>query len=708
MLTMTTQPSSPMNDSKMNALSHILNAKSIAIVGASDDPAKISGRPMAYMLARKYTGKIYAVNPGRDQVQGQACYPSLSAIGKPIDLAIIGTAAEHVEAILQEGISAGVKAFVIFSSGFAETGDIGRAMQERIQKLAQDHNVAIIGPNSLGVANSRNGLIASFTTALESTPIIQGHFSFASQSGALAAYWLDIVLRTGLGFSQWITTGNESDIDITQALHHLIDDENTHVIGLYIEDIRRPAEFRAAMQRAARLNKRVIIIKAGRSKAGALAAASHTGALAGDDALYDACFTQYGAIRIDSLTEMMNMARLFIHRATPLGRRLGVLSVSGGAGVLIADACEPLNLTLPPPSDATRDALRSILPAFVHPANPLDITGNVLQDTGMIPRAMETLTNANEVDAVIIFIGMMHSISDIFIKTLLNAKQKVACPIIVIWVGALESTVQQLEQHGIPVFPDIPQAISAIALGIDANERCEELDLQPNPHDFDLTSKAAAQTFSEWESKQLLQTQDAIKLPEALFVTAEQKNTKQAPLDFPVVAKLQSRELLHKSEVGGVIFPLHDQAQVNNAIEQLQQTGINLKLNTQGILIEKMVSFDHELLLGLHRHSRFGPVLTLARGGIQAELDPDVITRLLPLTENDIITMLEGLRCAPLLKGFRGRLGIDIQAVAQRIAKLCEWFMSHELAEVEINPLAIKGPQLWALDALITSSTTTK
>ncbi|NYT84152.1 acetate--CoA ligase family protein [Pollutimonas harenae] len=688
-------------------LSTILNARSIAIVGASDDPGKIAGRPLAYMLARGYTGDIYPVNPARQIVQGQTSYPSLSAIGRPIDLAIIGTAAERVETIVQEGIALGVKAFVIFSSGFAEVGEQGRAMQDRLQQLASTHGVAIIGPNSLGVVNSRNGLIASFTTALENTPVVQGGFAFASQSGALGAYWLDIVLRSGLGFSQWITTGNECNVDIADALHHLVDDEHTRVIGLYIEDIRRPLEFRKALQRAATAGKPVIAIKSGRSVAGQLAAASHTGALAGNDTLYDACLSQFGAIRVDSLTEMMDMARLLTQGATPAGRRLGVMSVSGGAGVLIADACEPFKLTLPAPSEPTKKALREILPPFVHPANPLDITGNVLQDTSLISRTMDTLTQANEVDAIVLFIGMMHSIADVFTDTLTKAKQSVQCPIIVIWVGAMEESIQQLEAHDIPVFLDIPQAIQAIARGIQAHEQRSRMATQLSPNTYQLAGALPATTLSEWDSKQLLRTQKAIRLPAGTLIS-ETPGTKTAAPGFPAVAKLQSAELLHKSDAGGVILPLHDQKAVDDATQTLHHKGQALGIAVQGVLVEAMIPFDHELLLGLQRHPRFGPVLSLARGGIEAELDPDVVTRLLPLNENDIVMMLEGLRSAALLQGFRGGPRVDMQAISQSIARLCDWFLSQDLAELEINPLAVKGDQLWALDALITTGTIQK
>ena len=689
-----------------NPLEHILNAQSVAILGASDNPMKITGRPLAYMVASGYTGNIYAVNPARTTVQGQPSYPSLKAltkdIGSPVDLVIVGTAAEHVQGLIEEGIDCGIKAFVVFSSGFSELDEDGQEMQQRLSELAQVHGVAILGPNCLGLINSRNGLIASFTTSLESTPMVQGGFSFASQSGALGAYWLDIVLRSRVGFSQWITTGNECDVDLSMALEHLVSDPHTQVIGLYIEDIRNPTRFRQALWQAAIAGKPVIAIKAGRSAAGAAAAASHTGAIVGADVLYDACLTQYGAIRVDSLTEMMDVARLLTFKATPQGRRLGVMSVSGGAGVLIADACEPLELTLPAPSESTRKALVDLLPAFVHPANPLDITGNVLQDTPLIASTMETLTKAREVDSIVLFIGMMHSIADVFMDALTKARQSVDCPIIVIWVGALQSTIEQLESQSIPVFLDIPQAIQAIARTCQMREQVALVRKLPPPDPQSLVTVQVGGALSEWDSKQRLATQSAIDLPEAALIARSDKLTSHTLPRWPVVAKIQSAQLLHKSEAGGIILGLRSTEALEQACNLLYATADQLDITLQGILVESMIEFEHELLLGLQRHSRFGPVLTIARGGVQAELDPDAITRLMPLTQEDIVTMLESLRCAKLLKGFRGRPGIDFLAIAGRIYCLCDWFLTTDLAEIEINPLAIKGDRAWALDALIT------
>lgn len=682
-------------------LASILNARSVAIVGASADGSKITGRPIAYMLASGYQGKIFPVNPSRTQVQGLTCYPSLAAIGQQVDLAIIGTASTHVEGIVREGIAAGVKAFVVFSSGFAELSAEGREMQQRLSALAREHQVAIVGPNCLGVANSHTGLIASFTTAVESSALQPGRFSFVSQSGALGAYWLDIVLRSGIGASQWITTGNECDVDAAEAIDYLVTDPHTDVIGVYIEDIRRPNAFRQALQRAAQAGKPVIAIKSGRSQAGAAAAASHTGALAGDDALYEACLRQYGALRVDSLTEMMDAARIFLHRAVPLGPKLAVMSVSGGAGVLIADACDALGLTLPVLSPSTVQALTPVLPDFVHPANPLDITGNVLQNTAMIGASFRALAADPGIDGIVLFVGMMHSIADVFVRELSHARRDIKCPIIVIWVGAMQASVHALENKGIPVFLDIPQAMRAIAQSLQARETQQAAIAAALPAYSEVSGRIGRNPISEWEGKQWLRRCAAISLPRGHLVT-DMTDVEAAAWSYPLVAKLQSRDLLHKSDAGAVILRITDAQALRTAIEQLQRIGQKQGVAVQGVLVEEMIPFDHELLLGLRVDDRFGAVLTLARGGVEAELWPDVVSRLLPLSTQEVEVMLRGLRIGRLLEGFRGKPAADVSALAERISQLCAWFMQQPLKELEINPLAVRGDQAWALDALIT------
>lgn len=683
-------------------LSSILQARSVAIVGASADPAKVAGRPLAYMLARGYQGKLYAVNPGRAEVQGLPSYPSLAAIGEPVDLAIVGTEASKVESVIAEGIEAGVKAFVVFSSGFAELGDEGRALQARLRALAREKSVAILGPNCLGAVNSATGLIASFTTALEETPLRPGRFAFVSQSGALGAYWLDIVLRAGLGFSHWITTGNECDVDAAEAVDFLVEDPDTEVIGLYLEDIRNTAAFRRALQRAAAARKPVIALKAGRSQAGAQAAASHTGALAGDDALYDACLRQCGALRVDSLSALVDAARLFLFDSVPQGTRLGVMSVSGGAGVLIADEAETLGMTLPPFAQAAQDGLRAALPAFVTPANPVDLTGNVVQNTASVRQALAAVALDPDIDAIVLFVGMMHSIAGAFTDALSRVREQLGKPVVVVWMSAMQGTLDTLEAAHIPVFADIPQAMRAIAAAAAIGRlQSEARDAMP-PLPVLPIAQGSRRTLSEWDGKALLGSQQAVGLAPGMLVGAAD-TCEAMPFPAPLVAKLQSAQLLHKSDAGGVILHIRDAGRLSDAIASLRDIGARLGLDMQGVLVEKMVPFDHELLLGLRRDPRFGAVLTVARGGVEVELDADAVTRLLPLGAQQVEGMLRGLRSARLLDGFRGRPAVDIPAVAARIARLCDWFLGQpQLAEVEINPLAVRRDEAWALDALVT------
>lgn len=681
----------------------VLEARSVAIVGASADPGKIAGRPLSYMLSRGFSGKLFPVNPARAEVQGLKSYPSLSAIGEPVDLAIVGTPAALVEGVVQEGIAAGVRAFVVFSSGFSETGDEGAALQRRLGDLARAHGITILGPNCLGVANSATGLIASFTTALEETPIKQGGFALVSQSGALGAYWMDICLRSGLGFSKWITTGNECDMDAAAAIAYLADDPDTRVIGLYVEDVRDTAAFRQALKNAAAAGKPVIAIKAGRSRAGAAAAASHTGALAGDDALYDACLGQHGALRVDSLSQMIDAARLYLFDSVPQGNRLAVMSVSGGAGVLIADEAERWGLQLPTLPAQAADALAQVLPPFVKAANPLDLTGNVVQNTASISKALEAVASAPGTDAIVLFVGLMHSIASAFTDAIAQARQRMRRPIVVIWIGAREDSVAILEQARIPVFRDIPQAIAALGAAVRLDTlRQAALHLPPLPAGAPVAGNGAPAALTEWDSKKLLRELGIAAIPAGVLVADPALDALPAPLSYPVVAKLQATGLLHKSDIGGVILNIKSDAQLDAAVRQLWHIAREQRLDAQGILLESMQPYDHELLLGLRRDAKFGAALTLGRGGVQVELDADVSSRLLPLDAAHIRAMIESLRSARLFQGFRGQDAADVAAISRHVAQLCQVFLQRpDLAEIEINPLAIRGDDAWVLDAVV-------
>lgn len=692
--------------SAASRLAPILEARSVAIVGASADPQKVSGRPLAYMLARGFKGKLFPVNPARNIVQGLKSYPSLASIGEPVDLAIIGTPAAQVEEIVREGIEAGIRGFVIFSSGFSELDEAGAELQRRLTALADTHGVSILGPNCLGAVNSQTGLAATFTTALEENTFLYGGFAFVSQSGALGAYWMDICLRSGLGFSKWITTGNECDVDAAAAIDYLADDPDTKVIGVYIEDIRHGHAFRLALMKAAAKGKPVIAIKSGRSAAGVAAAASHTGALAGDDALYDACLTQYGALRVDSLTRMIDIARLYLYGAVPAGNRLAVMSVSGGAGVMIADEAEEWGLTLPPLSAETAMKLRQCLPSFVHPANPLDLTGNVVQNSRHISLALEAVASEPGTDGIVLFVGLMHSIAAAFTDALATVRKKTSKPIVVVWIGAKEETVSVLEQARICVFRDIPPAIAALGQSVQLSALRQKALGQLSLSVGRQATVSPAQTavaWSEWDSKQALRKAGITSIPEGLLLPLEAAEANPpTPASWPTVAKLQSDTLLHKSDVGGVILNIKDAEGLKSAVAQLCEVAREHGIVAQGALVEPMLPYDHELLVGLRRDTRFGESLTLGRGGVNVELEADVATALLPLSEQHVKDLLRSLRGARRFEGFRGGKPLNFDVAAKAIVELYNVFSAHpEFAEIEINPLVVSEERAWILDAIV-------
>lgn len=704
MKTRSTSPEKPQRTGAARAAA-ILEARSVAIVGASADPGKISGRPLAYMLSRGFTGELYPVNPMRDQVQGLKSYPTLAAIGKPVDLVIVGTPAAQVEMVIREGIESGARAFVVFSSGFSELSDEGAALQGRLTELATIHDVTILGPNCLGAVNSETGLIASFTTAMEETLIKGGGFSLVSQSGALGAYWMDICLRSGLGFGKWIATGNECDLDAADAISYLADDVQTRVIGLYVEDVRDTRAFRRALGRAAQAGKPVIVIKAGRSSLGAAAAASHTGALAGDDVLYSACLRQYGALRVDSLGEMIDVARLYLFDSVPLGRRVAAMSVSGGAGVLIADASEQLGLDLPALALQTELALAKVLPSFVKAANPLDLTGNVVQNSASIASALQAVAADPGNDVIVLFVGLMHSIATAFTDAIAQVKKQTDRPIVVIWIGAKDETVALLQQANIPVFRDIPPAMTAIAGTIRLAQLREAAIGQKSLNEQETLrgQKRTVRPLAECHSKALLRDIGQINVPAGVLLRAQdQVHDIAGTMAYPLVAKLQADSLLHKSDIGGVILGIENEQQLSAAVGTLKQIAARNNIDAIGVLIESMLPFDHELLLGLRRDERFGPTLTLGRGGVEVELDPDVVSQLLPLDAPQVEGMIRSLRSAGRLDGFRGQAKVDITALSESIARLCQSFTDmHQVAEIEINPLALRGNQAWVLDAIV-------
>ena len=685
-------------------LEDLLNPESIAVIGASDNPLKIGGRPIDYMKSLGYQGKIFPVNPSRDEIQGLKAYPSVSAIGQLIDLAIIAAPAKLVEGMVADGLAAGVKSFVIFSSGYGEYSDEGAVAQARLQKMCDDGGALLLGPNCLGAINIKNRMVASFTTAMEQNKLIEGGFGFVSQSGALGAYWLDMVLQRGIGVSSWVATGNEAGITVSDAIYHLAHDPDTKVIGCYIEDIKDGAAFREAALVAAAAGKPILLIKAGRSQSGAAAATSHTGASAGEDVRYQALFDQTGIVRVNSLSEMTSSARLMLMQPRAAGRNVGVVSVSGGAGVLLADELDEAGFSVPAFDPETRGRVDAVLPTFVSANNPLDVTGGVAGDSSMFGKVLTALGSAPDHDSFIICIGLLASISKDLSDSLVAAFSKAGKQVIVVWVGAPQQVVNDLESHGLPVFPDIPEAVRAMEIVYKVTEGQAKAKILANKDwPLVLPTPETCMPRSEVMAQRFISDNCGLRFPKHVLIqSAAEAGAAFAQLTAPLVVKLQSPDMLHKSENGGVKLGIRTEDELAQEAQRMLDIGKSGKLRLDGILVQEMAPIAQELIVGFKRDEVFGPLILIGRGGVEVELRPDRVLAYLPLSADEIYALLQGLETSSLFEGYRGGPQGDFRKLSKDLSALGDAFVADStVEEIEINPLALsKSGQFIALDAL--------
>lgn len=686
-------------------LNKVLNPKSIAVIGASDDLAKVGGRVIHLLRRGTFPGPIFPVNPKREQVQGLRCHDSIGAITQPVDLCIVAVAASDVQAQVQQCLDAGIGGLIVLSSGYAEQDNEGAQRQAQLAELVGRYNVPMIGPNCLGVMNGNNGLVASSTFSIIDRQLLGGKLSFATQSGAIGTYWLDMVLAAGFGVANWVSTGNEADVDLAELLDYLVDDQQTSVIGLYIEGIRNGDLFRRAAIRALAKKKPILVLKAGRSNIGATAAASHTGALAGEDTLYQAFFEQYGICRVESLTEMLDVSRVLLMQPVQPGRRTCVVSVSGGAGVLVTDAAISNGLDIPEFSPEIKASLRNILPDFATAQNPLDVTAQIATDPDLLGKVLGVLVASGEFDEMIVFCGALGNLQQPLAESIIHGIENWDRPCVVIWQANRPVAMKLLADAGIPVFSEIPPAVAALAratrmAGHWYKRPPEEPPSLPRSND----SSAAAISLTENESKAFLESRAGLQRPRGVLVrSSSEVGEKIRQLRGPFAVKLQSPQLLHKSGSGGVLLNLADVAEVTRAVANMLQLGKSSLMDCEGVLVEEMLSVQFEFLVGLRRDPVLGPVLIVGRGGVSVEVDPDVVRAFLPLSEDDVLALFSRLRTSRLYSGFRGKQAAPLADMARVVCSLATLFQSDDtIREIEINPLGCEARgAVVALDATV-------
>ncbi|MDF2232249.1 acetate--CoA ligase family protein [Albimonas sp. CAU 1670] len=689
----------------LESLAPLFAPRSVAVIGASADPSRIGGRPIAYALRAGFAGKLFPVNPNREEIQGVKAWPSVAAIPEPIDFALLAIPAAGVPQALRDCAAKGAKAAVIFTAGFAEIGGEGPALQAEILDIARTHGLRLLGPNCLGLFNAATGHCPTFTSGIEAAMPVPGRVGLVTQSGAYGTHLLNMARDRRIGVRLWVSTGNEADVTAPECIGWMAASDEIDLIGVYMEGVNdRPAFFRAlAAARAAK--KPVVVMKVGSSTVGAEAAASHTASLAGSDASFDAVLRRHGALRAKTTEEMLDILYAASLSPLPKGRRLGVLTASGGAGVLIADAAEEAGLTLPPLPQVAQDAILSANP-LASARNPVDVTAGVLNDFSKVTNATQNLRKAGGYDMTAAFFTSWTASPVVGPKLraalLEGLEGGVDHPFAMICQGDSE-VMASWESQGMMTFEDPSRAIhamGALARLAEAFDAPEEEPLPPLAEGVTLPTEP----LSEFAAKQLL-AKAGVPIPdETLATTPQEAADAAARLGAPCVLKIVSPDLAHKTEVGGVRLNVPPMEMETAAREMLATVAAKAPhARIEGLLVGPMAGEGVELIVGARRDPVMGPVMLIGLGGVFTEILKDVAVELAPLSPAQARKALEGLRGAALLQGARGKPPVAIDEAALAISRLSVLAASDPdgFESLEINPLLATPTGVLALDALI-------
>jgi acyl-CoA synthetase (NDP forming) len=698
----------------VSGLRAVFRPRAIAVIGASDDPVKIGGRPLAFLLRHGYAGAVYPVNPSRATVQGLPAFPSVAAIPGEVDLAVVVVPAERVLESLEAAAAKGIRAAIVFSSGFAEVGESGRAAQARLRALAERTGLRVIGPNCQGFAHLPSRLVATFASPFLDADLATGPIAMVSQSGAMAGMIYEMARAAGLGLNYWVSTGNEADVQAAEILAEVVEDPETRVACTYLEDVKDAGHLREALARAHRRGVPVFVLKSGRSAVGRRAASSHTGALAGEDAVYDAVFADWGAIRCADPAELLALPRAFL-RYGAAGTRVAILSNSGGLGVLSVDLCADLGLTPAEFTPETTAVLRAALPDFAAAANPVDLTAQMLTDPGMLARVLPVLEADPGVDAIVFQIALLGSATDLGRLVLDVASIARRSPKVVAVSCPQRPVVDAFRAADVLAFEDGSVALRSLACLARATARrprwlarAAAAPPPPPPAPPPLPAgRTAGQFLNEWESQRLLAPY-GLPLVDTVFVTAAAAAPDAADqVGYPVVVKICSAALPHKSDVGGVALGVPDRAAVAEACRRIE-TEVRAHapgIPVEGFVIQRQARGALELALGVKTDPVFGPVVLVGSGGVLIEVLRDFRLLLPPIDGAAAQEALRSLRIGALWDGVRGSAPLDLPAAVALLERLGEAArgLGRVVSEIDLNPVLVgrRGEGVTVLDALV-------
>lgn len=691
-------------------LDMLFNPQSVAVIGAAREEGKLGYGVLSNIIRYGFKGKVYPINPKATEVQGLACYPSVLAVPESIDLAVIVVPAKAVAGALEECGQKGVKAAIIITAGFRETGGEGLRMERELQAIAKRHGIRLVGPNCLGIIDTIIPLNASFATGMP----VQGRMAFMSQSGALCTSVLDWARGEGVGFSRFVSLGNKADLNEIDFLEAWGQDEQTRVILGYLEGISDGPRFIRTAQKVTRAGTPVIAIKSGTTSAGSRAVSSHTGTLAGAEAAYEAAFRQSGLLRARSVEDLFDFAVAFARQPLLQGDRIALVTNAGGLGIMATDACERAGLRMATLQPETVEVLRTNLPAACNVYNPIDVLGDAMADRYAL--GLEAAFKDPGVDGILCLLSPQLMTRPVEIAHALGeVKARYDKPLLACFMGdvSVRDGISALWEHRIPNYKFPERAIAAFKAMSDyrawLNRPVQDpprfsVDAQRTKAIFEKARAEGRLGLGDFEARDVLEAYGFHLTRSGLAKTADEAVELASAIGYPVVMKVASPDILHKSDIGAVKLNVADATQVRDNFELItyRATRYMPDADIWGITVQAMAPKGKEVIIGVTMDPQFGPVIMFGLGGIYVEVLKDVVFRVAPLTHLDATEMVQSIRSFPLLKGVRGEKPVDLEAAVDAILRVSQLVTDFpEIVELDVNPLILYEKGALAVDMRI-------
>jgi len=691
----------------------LFHPDAIAVVGASENFGSIGGKPLRNLIYHGYEGEIYPVNPKYDEIAGYRCYPSLLDVPGTIDVALLAVSQARTLEALKACAEKEVKYAMLFGAGFAEVGGEGRQLQEEISRFAHANDIRIVGPNCIGCLNARDGIPMGFHTSFEAERFLPGPVALASQSGALGYALFALAQEEGLGFSYAAHTGNQADLTTLDFTSFMLEDESTRLVASYLEGIPDGDQLIELAGRSKELGKPLLLLKSGRSELGRKAALSHTASLTGSERTFAAVSAQHGIVSIDDVDDMIDAIKVFSRQKRARGDRVAVISTSGATGIMMADQCEAFGLKMNPLSEATRERIESIIPSYGSAINPIDITAQALNDERMFAETLRAVVEDDDVDAVVITTTFGTELLQKLCLELVEVDRLTPKPLLVTLTMSRELTADGLgilREATIPVYQSPYRTTRALSYLVRFSKFIEEA-VPPAPTANGRVAPSNLEPAGIWTEEKVKKalSEWGIKAPRGEFLEDLGELDRVAlTLDYPVVAKVISPDIPHKTDVGAIRIDIGNSTELVRACKEIVDVAKERQPRAEinGVLIEEMVNESGvEMFIGVEDDAQFGPLIVCGLGGIFVEIFEDVVIRRAPISLEEARKMLAELKGYPLLTGARGGAKADVDALLMALVRVSEFAYQHRevLKEMDLNPVIVstEGRGLVALDGLV-------